>query len=288
VSVIAVVNRKGGCGKSTLACHLAVWLAQQAPAVGGVMLADTDFQHTLTHWLQRRRARSPGTLLLSWVTDARNLLRPPGGVLHSVLDSPGGLRGFDLARLLVFADLVLIPVCDSVFDYDAASACLAELRSHPRVSSGRVKLAVVGVRIAPGGAAAKSLADWAAEQGVEIAGSIRSSEAYVGFAASGLTLFDAEVAGFAEERLDWLPVLRWVESGFSAAAALGMAGRTQPPPVLPRPGITRSPASEDRDAPVSRFMAEPAERQPARTDGLWRRLWSLAAGGQASRQQHPA
>ena len=36
------------------------------------------------------------------------------------LDTPGGLRGFDLARVVAFADVILMPVCNSAFDRAAA------------------------------------------------------------------------------------------------------------------------------------------------------------------------
>src|SRR2546425_7615110 len=47
--VIAVVNLKGGCGKSTIAVNLACELAS-----GGskVLLVDNDSQGTATHWLR--------------------------------------------------------------------------------------------------------------------------------------------------------------------------------------------------------------------------------------------
>lgn len=292
MSVIAVINRKGGCGKSTLACHLAVWLAQRVSSTGSVMLADVDLQHTLTQWLQRRRQRSPGTPLQGWVTDARNVMRPPRGVVHSVLDSPGGLRGFELARLLVFADVVILPVCDSAFDLDAATACLAELRSHPRVASGRVQLALVGMRVTPGSASSLALTAWATAQGVAYAGAIRASEAYVGCAASGLTLFDAEVTGYPEERSDWQPVLQWLESALRASAVLPTTVPAHPVPLPARPTGTRGPAAGQHEAPASRFGvasldALPPAAPPAPMVRLWRRLRALAAGATAPRPQQP-
>ena len=121
--VIAVVNRKGGSGKSTLATHVAAWLARSGERV---MLGDVDRQQSAVPWLKRRQARAlPGAPLVGWAMDARNVMRPPVGVRHVILDTPGGLHGFGLSRLLMYADIVLMPVSDSIFDRESAAACLA-------------------------------------------------------------------------------------------------------------------------------------------------------------------
>lgn len=236
MTIVTVINRKGGCGKSTLAAHLAVWLSQ-----GGrrVMLADVDFQQSIVSWLQRRRAQEVVDEIHGWVTDSKNVLRPPAGVMHSVVDTPGGLHGFELARLLVFADIVLMPVCDSQFDYDAAAACLAEMRAHPRVASGRVRIAAIGMRIQPRSAADQRARAWSAEHDVEYLGSIRMSSIYVRCAGSGLTIFDLPPLGMAGERAQWQPVLDWLDAALEGSKIISMARKGRP--VLAPGGDRRGP-----------------------------------------------
>src|ERR1700685_2603055 len=48
--VIAVLNLKGGCGKSTIAINLACELAVNGDSV---LLLDNDSQGTSSHWLSR-------------------------------------------------------------------------------------------------------------------------------------------------------------------------------------------------------------------------------------------
>jgi hypothetical protein len=60
---------------------------------------------------------------------------------------PAGIHGFELARVVMFADAIIMPVCHSVFDRESAAACHAELMALPRVASGRCRLATVGMRI---------------------------------------------------------------------------------------------------------------------------------------------
>lgn len=49
--LIVVANAKGGVGKSTLASHVAGYLARQGHRV---MLGDTDRQQSAVEWLARR------------------------------------------------------------------------------------------------------------------------------------------------------------------------------------------------------------------------------------------
>ena len=58
-----------------------------------------------------------------------------------------GLRGFDRARVVIFADAIVMPVCDSMFDRKSAAACHAELMTLPRIANGRCRLVTVGMRI---------------------------------------------------------------------------------------------------------------------------------------------
>ena len=88
MTVIAIVNRKGGSGKSTLATHVATWLSRRGDRA---MLGDVDRQQSVVHWLRRREKAAPaGEPLVGWALDPRNVLRPPAGVAHIVLDTPGG------------------------------------------------------------------------------------------------------------------------------------------------------------------------------------------------------
>ena len=76
-----------------------------------------------------RGSQAPATSapIVGWAVDPKRVLRPPAGVSLVVLDTPGGLHGFDLARVAAFADVILMPVCNSAFDRESAADCHAEL-----------------------------------------------------------------------------------------------------------------------------------------------------------------
>lgn len=204
--VIAVVNRKGGSGKSTLATHLAAWLAHQGAAV---MLGDVDRQQSTRAWLKRRAPTLPA--IAPWALDQKNVLKVPPGVTHVVLDTPGGLHGFELARIVMSADAILMPVCNSMFDRESAASCLAELATLPRVASGRCALGVVGMRLDARTKGAETLRAWAAAQSALFLGVLRETQGYVRCLENGQTLFDLPASGNAPDLAQWVPILEWLQ-----------------------------------------------------------------------------
>jgi len=246
--VIGIINRKGGSGKTTLATHVAAWLSRRGDSV---MLGDVDRQQSAVPWIKRRQARAPGGApLVGWAVDARNVLRPPVGVRHIVLDTPGGLHGFDLSRLLMNVHVVLMPVCDSVFDRESASDCLAELRMHPRVASGRVVVAVVGMRLDPAPRAQARLREWARERGVPLVGALQEGRAYALVAEQGLTLFDRTPSKVQPELAQWDSVVGWLNETLMAVSAT-------------LPGSVRTGEAAHALAPVPASIAAPMASGPA-------------------------
>ena len=194
MSVIAVVNRKGGSGKSTLATHIAAYCALRGAAVA---IADIDRQQSTRAWLRQRKAQLAGESmrLTAWNVDPRSFVRPPVGIDHVVIDTPGGLTGLDLARVVMYADALVVPIGASIFDRESAAACLAELRTLPRVASGRCRVGAIGMRVEAHSDAAEALLGWSHEQKLQILAVLPQSSAYVRCIDKGLTLFDLPARG---------------------------------------------------------------------------------------------
>ena len=210
MSVIAVVNRKGGSGKSTLATHLAAHFANSGVPV---MLGDVDRQQSTQSWLRSRSLHElPRSVpIVGWAVDPKRVLRPPAGVRHVVLDTPGGLRGFDLARVVAFADVILMPVCNSIFDRESAADCFAEMMTLPRVASGRCKVAAIGMRLDARTRAGEVLEAWARGLKLPFIGVLREAQAYVRCVEQGLTVFDLPEAQAQADTVQWKPIVAWLE-----------------------------------------------------------------------------
>ena len=228
--VVAVINRKGGSGKSTLATHLAGHCAQAGLRV---MLGDVDRQQSSLGWLKRRAGQTglQPAPIVGWAVDPRSVLRPPAGISHVVLDTPGGLRGSDLARTVMYADAILMPVCNSAFDRESAAESFAELQTLPRVASGRCQVAMVGMRLDARTRAGDALRAWAEGLGCRYVGALRETQAYVRHVEQGLTLFDMPPHKVEADLLQWQPLLDWVHTAWRAAAGAELAAKAPARPV---------------------------------------------------------
>lgn len=116
---IGVVYEKGGVGKSTLAVHLAAWLASK----GSCLLIDGDPQLTASGWAAWRHEADDPPPSLGTPTTVQLLgkaIYDEGMSLqanfdNTVVDVPGkdaaGLR-----NALLFCDKIIIPCGNSAFD----------------------------------------------------------------------------------------------------------------------------------------------------------------------------
>jgi chromosome partitioning protein len=267
MSVIAVVNRKGGSGKSTLATHIAAYCALRGAAVA---IADIDRQQSTRAWLRQRKAQLAGEAmrLTAWNVDPRSFVRPPVGIDHVVIDTPGGLTGLDLARVVMYADALVVPIGASIFDRESAAACLAELRTLPRVASGRCRVGAIGMRVEAHSEAAEALLGWSNEQKLQILAVLPSSSAYVRCIDKGLTLFDLPLEEIEADLAHWKPLLQWLRPLVRPAANASEAmpgssaavGRSADAPVVDQPRPDPSPPQVKPLAPV--VAVERSEPRP--------------------------
>lgn len=125
--IVAVVNLKGGCGKSTIAVNLACELAG---AGDGVLLIDNDSQGTASHWLSSGRLPVRGEFMpLENDEDGERLVRAVAARndRYIVLDAPAHVGAATQAAGKI-ADLVLIPVTASGVDLVATQAAVELIR----------------------------------------------------------------------------------------------------------------------------------------------------------------
>lgn len=125
---VALLNRKGGVGKTTLALHLAGEWARQGRRVP---LIDADPQGSALDWSEQRTheglPRLFGTVCLARDTLHREAPELARGIGHIVIDGPSRVAGL-VRSALVIAGHVLIPVQPSPFDGWASAETLALLR----------------------------------------------------------------------------------------------------------------------------------------------------------------
>jgi chromosome partitioning protein len=244
--VIAVINRKGGSGKSTMATSIAGWCANNG---WRVMLGDVDRQQSIKHWLSRRDTEAPE--IITWAIDKGKALRAPPGTTHVVLDTPGALYDHHLAKLVVWVDAIVVPIGPSMFDLDASIALLAELQQHPKVRSGRCKVAAVGMRWSD-----EALAQWrqgASDWAPPLLTVIPDRPQYRQLIESGRCVFDTAAGTPGADAACWEPLTRWLKNVWQQDTT----NRAKQPPKTSTSGVP-SPALRSK----ALVPAKPAAAQP--------------------------
>lgn len=203
--VIVVANPKGGVGKSTLSTNIAGYLAHAGHAV---MLGDVDRQQSTRTWLSLRPENLPR--ISNWDVTHDEIVRPPKGTTHVVLDTPAGLHGKRLDEVMKIADKVIVPLQPSIFDIHATHAFIRELLAHRR--SGKVAVGVVGMRIREGTISADQLRSFLGTLETPVVTFLRDTQNYVHLAARGLTLWDVAPSRVERDLEQWQPLISWINA----------------------------------------------------------------------------
>ena len=201
--VIVIAKPKGGVGKSTLATNVAGLLARQGHAV---MLGDVDRQQSARQWLALRSPQLP--LIRSWDVAHDDIVRPPKGTTHVVLDTPAGLHGKRLDAVLKIADRLLIPLQPSLFDIQATHAFVQALRQHRR--GHEIGVGLVGMRIKEHTLSNEQLHQYLSTLPVPVVAWLRDTQNYVQLAAHGLTLWDVAPSRVERDLEQWQPLKEWL------------------------------------------------------------------------------
>ncbi len=207
--VVVIANPKGGVGKSTLATNVAGYFASRGHSV---MLGDIDRQQSSRLWLGLRPSET--RRISAWDVARDDVVRPPKGTTHVVLDTPAGLHGKRLREVLRLADKILVPLQASIFDIYATREFLDQV-SEQRLGN-KALAGIVGMRVDDRTIAAEQLQQFVRGLGVPMIGTLRPTQNYVHLAARGLTVFDVSPGRVARDLDQWRNICDWLD-GASAS-----------------------------------------------------------------------
>ncbi len=202
---IAVCNRKGGVGKTTIATNLAAKLVSQGASVG---LVDCDPQQSSHSWMSEREKAGKGfpcAKANAGYGRAPSVLglKIPPTVNYIVYDAPACGQAHDLVSILRRAQLALIPILPSPIDWHASSGFLDELTRLPEVRSGRLKLGFIANRLRDNNNSTRNLKSKLNARGLPLIGELRDSQMYVYAAGLGLAAHELTASRAAAERFAW-------------------------------------------------------------------------------------
>lgn len=132
--IYGLTNSKGGVGKTTIAVHLAAFLARKKRSV---IFIDADPQQSASAWIKELN----GTIVLEPMGDAepetifRRVAKLAADADDVVIDGPAGLSGTTRAIMLL-ADKVFLPCGPSILDLRAASRAVQLLTEAQEAKKG--------------------------------------------------------------------------------------------------------------------------------------------------------
>lgn len=187
MEVIALLNPKGGCGKTTLSTNLARAFHERGARV---LLVDTDPQGSARDW-HAAREDNPIPLV---ALDRPNNLKTLAGIGveadYVLIDGAAKLEDMIAAAIKV-SDVIIIPVQPSPYDIWAANDLVDLVKARQEVLDGKPRTAFLISRAIKRTKLGHETATALAEYGFPIlASGTTQRQVYAQTAAEGLTVFD--------------------------------------------------------------------------------------------------
>ncbi len=192
--IIAVLNQKGGAGKTTLSTNLARALQLDGDKV---LLIDSDPQGSARDW----NAAGNGELLPVVGLDRPTLAKDIQAIQDNqdwlIIDGAPQIAELAVAAIKC-ADMILIPVQPSPYDVWACEDLVDIIKTRQEVTNGKPKAAFIISRVIKNTQLSKEIGEALEGYGLPVFKNFTSQRViYPKSAATGLTVLDAESSGDA-------------------------------------------------------------------------------------------
>ena len=209
---ITVINLKGGCGKTTIACNLA---SAYAGAGRHTTLIDYDPQGSSMYWLNQRPEQAPAINGIAAYPSNRAVtrsfqLRLPAQTERVIVDTPAGLKGLDLIDQLRGTHCIVIPVLPSSIVTHATADFIRDLYMIAKIQPWRTRLGIICNRVKANTLAFRALERFLAVMDIPVIAQLRETQNYVKASELGLGIHELPGAS-PPDRDSWQQIVQWLD-----------------------------------------------------------------------------
>jgi len=184
--IYGLTNSKGGVGKTTIAVHLAAFLASRKREV---IFIDADPQASASAWIKEL---SP-SVRLEQADDPKTIIRRAAELADDaddiVIDGPAGLSATTRA-IMLRADRVFLPCGPSILDLRAASKAVVLLREAQKARKGLPKGWLIPNKLQKRGRLTREMMGAAVKLGVPILAGLSQRQAFADAAGQAKVVSD--------------------------------------------------------------------------------------------------
>lgn len=172
--IYGLTNSKGGVGKSTIAVHLAAWLAKKKRRV---IFIDADPQQSASAWIEElsfpvklEKEDDPEAIV-------ERLTSLSSKDCDVVIDGPAGLSTMTRA-IMLRADRVFLPCGPSILDLRAAGKAVQLLRGAQKARSGAPQGAIIPNKLQKRGRLSREMTKAAEKLGITVLGGLTMRQSF--------------------------------------------------------------------------------------------------------------
>ncbi len=189
MSIISVLNPKGGCGKTTISTNLARSLHDRGHSV---LIVDSDPQGSARDWHAANEDNPIELVALDRPNNVKTLTSMAANYDYVVIDGAAKLEDMIAAAIKV-SDFILIPVQPSPYDIWAASDLVDFIKARQEVTDGIPLAGFVVSRVVEGTRLSGDVRAALDEYALPIFDTtITQRQIYPQTASEGQTVFDAD------------------------------------------------------------------------------------------------
>lgn len=188
--IYGLTNSKGGVGKTTIAVHLAAWLAHKKNR--SVLFIDADPQQSASPWISKLNIpleqRSSDKAIIQRVSEADEKT-------DIVIDGPAGLSELTKAMMLV-CDRVFMPCTPSLLDLQAAIRAVQLLERARKTRNGEPHALIIPNRLQKRGRLSRQMLEIADTLGIPMAKGLSQRQAFPDSAGRATVVWEMGAGAF--------------------------------------------------------------------------------------------